>query len=440
MAMGLLSNDMLAVYGLPLLVILLYYVHNKQRLERKNFAAQQDEIEAGLTEPVSLHPKINPSTCIGCASCVRACPEQNVLGLIDGKGQLVAPTNCIGHGACATACPVDAISLVFGTETRGVELPILQPNFETNVPGIFIAGELGGMGLIRNAVEQGKQAMTAIAERLAAQGKRPGARDVVIVGAGPAGLSASLAAMERGLNYVTLEMESLGGAIVHHPRGKVITTMPVVLPLVGRMKFREVSKEELLAYWQDIERRTGVQIRYGERVGSVTRDTEGFTVTTQKGAYQTRAILLAIGRRGIPRKLDVPGEDLSKVVYWLDNPEQYRSRRVLVVGGGDSALEAATTLGAVHGTTVTLSYRGEAFTRTKRKSREKLHAAQQAERVQVLLASHVRHIRDADILMEQTGRELILENDAVIVCAGGELPTPFLKAIGVEVETKYGTS
>jgi thioredoxin reductase/Pyruvate/2-oxoacid:ferredoxin oxidoreductase delta subunit len=402
-------------------------------------ASTRDAAEsAGLTEPASLHPIIDPQRCAGCATCVAACPETNVLGVVDGRAALIDPTHCIGHGACKTACPVDAITLVFGTEKRGVDIPLVRPNFETNVPGIFIAGELGGMGLIRNAIEQGRQAVESIA-KTNGRGEN-GQLDLVVVGAGPAGFSASLAAMQHKLRSVTVEQGSLGGTVSHYPRGKLVMTSPVKLPLVGKAKFTETSKEELLEFWKNVERDTGVTINYSERLEDVKRNGKGYVVTTTKGSYHTRAVLLTIGRRGTPRKLGVPGEDLSKVVYRLIDPEQYRGQHVLVVGGGDSALEAAISTAETTGTTVSLSYRSEAFSRAKEKNRQRVAEAEQAGRLRVLLASNVKEIGPDHVRIEHGGQELRLPNDAVIICAGGILPTPFLKKMGIEVETKHGTA
>ena len=150
-------------------------------------------------------------------------------------------------------------------------------------------------------------------------------------------------------------------------------------------------------------------------------------------------MLLAIGRRGTPRKLGVPGEDLPKVVYRLIDPEQYRNMRVLVVGGGDSALEAAITISEQPGTTVTISYRSEAFGRGKPKNRERLQAQEAAGRIKVMLKSNVKLVEPDKVHLEYNGETVVLPNDAIIVCAGGILPTPFLKEIGVMVETKFGT-
>ncbi len=426
----------LLVYTAPLLIIVALYVRRHARREQRYSAQLQAAVQAGLTEPASLHPTINPTRCLGSASCIVACPE-GALGIINGKAQLINPTVCIGHGACKAACPHDAITLVFGTEKRGVDIPQVHPNFETNVPGIYIAGELGGMGLIRKAVEQGRQAMESIAKA------RRGGKDVdvVIVGAGPAGLAASLAAMERKLRFVTLEQEdSFGGTVYHYPRNKIVMTAPMQLPIIGKVKMGEISKESLLAFWRDVMQKTGLKIKFNERMEAITPDGGGFVVKSARGSYRCGAVLLAIGRRGTPRKLDVPGEEQAKVVYRLIDAEQYRGQHVLVVGGGDAALEAAIAIGDEPGTTVTLSYRSDAFGRVKEKNRQRLDAAQAAGRVKVLLKSNVKQIDTQAVTIDHDGNVSKMKNDAIIVCAGGILPTPFLKEVGILVETKYGTA
>ncbi len=357
-------NPQLIGYTIVFITIIGGYLWWYSARDRRSRAVLQENLEAGLTEPASLHPKFDPAICIGCGSCVAACPEQashNVLGIIAGKAVLVEPTSCIGHGACKTACPVNAITLVFGTERRGVDIPVVSELFESNVPGIFIAGELGGMGLIRNAIEQGKQAMSAIAKRSAP--KSSDMVDVVIVGAGPAGIAASLRAQELGLSYTTLEQDSLGGSVFQFPRGKLVMTAPVELPLVGKIRFRETSKEALLEKWTQIVDDTQLNIRFRESVKDVKHLDKGFQIRTDSGEYHAASLLLAIGRRGTPRKLGVSGEELPKVVYRLIDPAQYAGQKVLVVGGGDSALEAALSIAAEKNTEVTLSYRSEAFGR-----------------------------------------------------------------------------
>jgi len=426
----------LLIYGLPFLAAFAWYIARNRRSEREGSARLKEAVEAGLNEPASLHPVIDPLKCLNSRACVAACPE-NAIGIVNGKAQLVNAAACIGHGACMASCPHDAITLVFGTEKRGMDIPMVKPNFETNVPGLFIAGELGGMGLIRKAVEQGRQAIESI-------GKLKGSGlpyDVVIVGAGPAGISASLAAKERSLKFVTLEQEnSFGGTVYHYPRNKVVMTAPVQLPIVGKMSFGEVSKEKLLEFWQSVVKRTGLKINFFERMEAVKPDRQGFVVKTSRQEYRARAVLLTIGRRGTPRKLGVKGEEQAKVVYRLIDPEQYRGQHVLVVGGGDSALEAAVACADEPGTKVTLSYRSEAFSRVKQKNREQVQSAEKKGKLKVLLSSNVEEIDADSVSLDQGGKKFKIKNDAVIVCAGGILPTPFLKEIGVQVDTKYGTA
>ncbi len=424
------------VYLAALALVLFFYLRRHKKKERHHVAQMREAVEAGLTEPATLHPVFDPVRCLGSGACVKACPE-GAIGIIKGKGHLVKPAVCIGHGACRASCPHEAITLVFGTARRGMDIPQVNPEFETNVPGIFIAGELGGMGLIRKAVEQGRQAIETISKR-----KRNGSSlDVVIIGAGPAGIAASLGALERKLKFVTLEQEdSLGGTVYHYPRNKLVMTAPMQLPILGKVKMSEISKEALLEFWQGVVKKTGLKVNFSERMETITRAGDSFTIKTSRGTYNTKAVLLAIGRRGTPRKLEVPGEELPKVVYRLIDPEQYRNQCVLVVGGGDSALEAALALANEPGTTVMLSYRGESFGRVKEKNRQRLQETEQRGRIKVLLQSNVRKIDPEMVVLDHAGKMLEVKNDAVIVSAGGVLPTPFLKEIGVMVETKYGTA
>ena len=407
--------------------------------QRKHRNILKKNLEDGLAEPASLHPLIDENKCLGCKACVTACPEGDVLGVINSKAKLINPAHCIGHGACKSACPFDAITLVFGSARRGVDIPFVSAHFETNIPGIFIAGELGGMGLIRNAVEQGKQAMQAIASKIKSNNTGD-VYDVVIVGAGPAGIAATLAAHDKKLKYLTLEQDSLGGTVFNFPRGKIVMTAPMNLPMVGKIKITETTKEALLAVWNKIESTTGIKIHYNEGVTEVKAVDKGFVITTPKKKYQTQTVLLSIGRRGSPRKLNVPGEDLPKVVYRLIDAEVYRGKRVLVVGGGDCALEAALTIAEQPGARVILSYRSESFSRVKEKNRQRMQAACDAQQIKVLFSSNVRQIEQDSVVVVQGDQVLSVKNDAVIVSAGGILPTDFLKKMGINVETKYGTA
>jgi thioredoxin reductase (NADPH) len=424
------------LYALVFVAVVVLYLRRQRRIERGHVEQLQEAVEAGLVEPPSLHPVIDPLRCIGSGSCVTACPE-DALGIIQGKAVLVNASSCIGHGACLAACPVDAISLVFGTEKRGIDIPEVTPDFESNVPGLFIAGELGGMGLIRKAAEQGRQAIEAIRRR--SGGKHE--LDVLIVGAGPAGISAGLSAIEHKLRYKLIEQEpSLGGAVFHYPRNKIAMTAPVKLALVGKVKFGEVQKEKLLEFWQGVVQRTGLKIDFKVCMEAIETEGDGFVVRTSVGPMRARSVLLALGRQGTPRKLDVPGEESAKVVYRLVDPAQYAGQAVLVVGGGDSAVEAALALSEQQGTEVTLSYRSAAFSRIKQKNRLALDQAQRAGTVRVELESTVKDIGAAELRLQTKAGEQTLRNDAVVVCAGGLLPTPLLQKAGIRFATKHGSA
>jgi thioredoxin reductase (NADPH) len=429
------------LYALPIIAILGWYIKRHSHKEATGLNSLRAATADGLTEPPTWHPESDHRLCIGCTNCVAACPEQGahqVLGMIRKKAHLVGPTNCIGHGACKAVCPVNAITLVFGTSKRGVDIPFINPDFQTNVPGVFIAGELGGMGLIRNAVEQGRQAMESVAQLV----KQPHQNDldVVIVGAGPAGFSATLAATESRLKHATVEQEELGGTVAHFPRRKLVMTQPADLPIVGKMPFTEVQKETLIDFWRDVEQKTGIKISYNERVEAITpAGSGGFDVKTNRQSYSTRAVLLSIGRRGTPRKLGVPGEEMDKVVYRVIDPAQYLNLHVLVVGGGDSALEAATTIAAEAGTTVTLSYRSGAFSRAKPKNRQRVDEMESSGDLRVLFSSNVKEIHDGSVDIDVGDSIESIANDAIVVSAGGILPSAFLRTVGIDVETKWGS-
>jgi thioredoxin reductase (NADPH) len=426
------------IYGPLLIFILGTYLAWQWQTNRKARQRLETAMNSGMHEPVSLHPQIDAGKCMGCGACVSACPEGDILGLINRKAELVAPAECIGHGACREACPSEAITLVFGSSTRGVDIPLLSQDFETSVPGIFIAGELGGMGLIKNAITQGRQAVEAIAKRV--DKAHAADYDLIIVGAGPAGLAAALEAKARKLKFAILEQDSVGGTLAHYPRGKMVMTQPAELPLVGKFQFREASKEALVDFWHDVIRKTGLTVQINTRVESIDPGYSGFEIATTKGTYKTNKVLLALGRRGTPRKLEVPGEELSKVVYRLIDPEQYIGQKVLVVGGGDSALEAAISIAKQPGTRVTLSYRGKAFARAKKGNRERLTTAQGRNHLDVYLESQILEIAARTVTIDTSDGIKEIPNDAVIICAGGLLPTPFLHKVGIQVEAKFGTA
>ncbi|MHB8904627.1 MAG: NAD(P)-binding domain-containing protein [Melioribacteraceae bacterium] len=423
-----------------LIVLLIYFQLRKGKKQSKTVKEKIERAkQLGFHEPVSLHPVVNLDVCIGSAACVAACPEKDILGLIDGKAATINASRCVGHGACFHSCPLGAISLVIGTEKRGVDLPHVSHEFETNVKGIFIAGELGGMGLIKNAVTQGRQAVDNIAKNLSRAPKSE--YDIVIIGAGPAGISASLAAKEKELRTITLEQDSLGGTVYSFPRKKIIMTAPMHLPLHGKVKYTEMTKIELLTLWNEVLMKNKISIQENERVLSIEKHEYYFVVKTNKKTITTNAVLLAIGRRGTPRKLGVEGEGLEKVSYRLIEPELISNQNVLVVGGGDSAIEAALAL-LEGNNNITISYRGDSFSRLKPKNFENIKNATDERKIDIIFKSNVTAISEkaVKIMFEKDGitLEKEIKNDLVFILAGGELPNDFLTNAGIRITKKYG--
>jgi thioredoxin reductase (NADPH) len=429
------------IIAYSLIAVLLFFIfYSYLKRNKKNSDVTTAKInkakESGLYEPVSLHPVVNPDICIGSGACIKACPEKDILGLVNGKAQTVNASRCVGHGACFHACPVEAISLCIGTEKRGVELPHVSKEFETSVPGIYIAGELGGMGLIKNAVEQGRQAVEYFIKKLS---RSPNAKyDLIIVGAGPAGISASLTSAKNNLKFLTIEQDSLGGTVFNFPRTKVVMTSPMELPLFGKVKLNRTTKSELLELWQEVLSRNRISINQQEKVLSINKYTNHFEVKTNHGSYTSNGVLLAIGRRGSPRKLGCEGENKQKVFYRLLEPELIHEKNILVVGGGDAAVESAMLL-ADENNNVTLSYRGENFSRIKPQNLDRINKYVKSSKINLILKSNVVKINDDDVLIKLENEELVsLPNDLVYIFAGGELPTKFLEQIGIKITKKFG--
>jgi thioredoxin reductase/Pyruvate/2-oxoacid:ferredoxin oxidoreductase delta subunit len=385
--------------------------------------------------PKAQHPKIAMDSCIGCGSCVTVCPEGDVLALINGKAAIVNGHKCIGHGLCAEACPVGAITMVMAKPSAGSDLPVINEEYETNVENLFIAGELGGLALIKNAVNQGRDSMDAIARRLSLAGSNGNGRellDVVIVGAGPAGISASLRAAEHGLKTVTLEREAVGGTVSKYPRAKLVMTSPVEFPLYGRFHKTALSKEELMGFWEKVIGRTDLNIHTSEAVNAVKKESDGhFHVKTAQGEYRSRAVVLAMGRAGTPRKLGVKGEELPHVLYRLIEADHYTDNDILIVGGGDSAVEAAMGLAHQRSNRVTISYRKGEFSRLKDRNAKRIEEQIRLGNITVLFNSMPVEFRVGSVAIDCDGQVRELPNDFVWIFAGGTPPTEFLKASGI---------
>ena len=392
----------------------------------------QDANERGTRRAIAQHPQIDAVACIGCGSCVKACPEDGVLGLVHEVAHVIHGSRCIGHGRCAVACPVEALTVGLGDVSQRTDIPVLSEQLESSVPGLYIAGELGGFALIRNAIEQGKRAVDSIAQRVRPGPPQEGIADVLIVGAGPAGIAASLKAIECKLSYMTIAEEDLGGTVRKYPRRKLTMTQPVDLPLYGRMKKSQYLKEELVDLWDGIVRDFGVVVRERTRLTGLERDDGVFVAQTSHGELRARFVVLALGRRGTPRRLGVAGEDAEKVLYQLVDTSTYTDEHLLVVGGGDSAIEAATGLADQSGNVVTLSYRKPNFFRLKARNEERIMRYAAEGRVRCMFSSGVEDIRDDSVeLRLDDVTTVVLPNDYVFVFAGGEPPYPLLKSMGI---------
>ncbi len=434
--------DSLITYGFGAFLTLFFVVIYMKNLKKQE-ARARESVEKGklFSEgPKAQHPHIDTSHCIGCGTCTSVCPEGDVLALIAGKAVIVNGYKCIGHGLCADACPVGAITMVMASPSMGADMPVLTPEHETTLPGLFIVGELGGLALIKNAVNQGRDCIDTIKLRLAQlPADRPTEKiyDVLIVGAGPAGISASLRAIENKLSYVTLERDEVGGTVAKYPRQKLVMTSPVEFPMYGKFKKMQLSKEHLLSFWDMVLNRADFNVCTGEKVEDIKKGEEGiFSVLTTNNRYQARHVILALGRAGEPRKLGVKGEELPKVMYRLIEADHYINKQILIVGGGDSAVEAAMGLAHQAGNQVTLCYRGERFSRIKERNVKRIEDCMRAGKVKVLFETNPVEFKTESVVLDRKGIREEIANDFVWIFAGGTPPNAFLKKIGVGFGTQ----
>lgn len=385
---------------------------------------------------------INDDRCTGCEACVTSCPTQ-VLDLVDHKARVVRFDQCVQCEKCVWACPTRALVMHReGEQPPPVQVPAVDQYFQTPVPGQYLVGEAAARPLVKNGANLGR----LVVEHMVATGLEPGRHrnphsvDVAIVGSGPAGLSAALACIRRGLSYVVLEKDRvIASTISSYPRGKPFMAEPTSVTNLSYLPVFEGTKEQLLGAWQQLIAETRMNLRMGEAVDSVEPDGYQFRVKTSAAIWQARRVVLAIGVRGKPRRLGVPGEDLPHVAASLADPDEHRGRPVLVVGGGDVALEAAVAL-ARAGARVTLSYRGKNFNRAQKRNRSAVEREAAAGRIAVRYQSKVREIRAGQVTLtvgEDRTEEIAAER--VFVLIGADPPTAWLEKVGVRmVERPHG--
>jgi putative YpdA family bacillithiol system oxidoreductase len=385
----------------------------------------------GTDKPLNQYPQIDYYRCIGCGACVSACPEGGVLGVVHGKATIINGLKCVGHGMCAEACPVNGIKVGLGDIKSRDDIPVLSASSETNMSGIFIAGELGGLALIKNAISQGNKIVTEIAKSIN-NNSTEDVFDIVIVGAGPAGLSAALTAKKYNLRYLLIDQQQAGGTILQYPRKKVVMTRPVEIPLFGWLKKHEYTKEELLDIWEDIQERFNIDVRTEDKLENIEKLNGYYKLITKNNSYISTNIVLALGRRGTPRKLNVPGEDQPKVMYKLLDAETYQNEDILIVGGGDSAVEAAMGLARQPGNKVTISYRKPKFLRIKTRNEQLITKMIENGQVNIIFNSNIAEISKTSVKIQKDNEELSIPNSYVFIFAGGEPPFPLMHKIGIQ--------
>ncbi len=445
--MDLLTLGNISVYlvgALLFLIVLLPFVRREIRKRRMSrqlanriipvSRLTEDEIGRIETQHPSgkkMHPVINRSLCVGCGTCVLTCRRKGTLFVISGKSTLINPLACDGCGECEKACPMGANVMVEYGKGLKVRVPDLDTNQESNVKGIYVIGSLAGAGLIKEAINQGRAVLNQIMKDVFPEE----APRILIVGSGPAGLSAYLSCRRFGLPAVCLEKDAEANTIRNFPKKKVVMAEPADMPLFGPLWIGNTTREKLLEVWEKILRTTKAQVTVGAILESVRKEGDRFVVSASGVDYVCDRIILAMGTRGNPRKLGVPGENLPKVFYALSDAAEFAGSRVAIAGAGDSAIEAALAL-LNQRCALTLIVRGEGFPKAKGRNRERITAAIEQGHVQAFFESGVREVKPRSLVIATATGDREIENDALFVMVGGELPFPLLEKIGIRIIEK----
>ncbi len=420
----------LALGGLAVLVMAVFTMLSARKHHQTMVAP------ATTVGPRILVHDINDDRCTGCDACVAVCPT-NVLDLVANKSRVLRFQDCIQCEACMFACPTEALVMFpEGSTPPPLKIPEIDENFQTAVPGQYLIGEVAGKPLVKNAANLGRSSI----EHMLATGLRPGAMgrgenqfDVAIVGSGPGGLSAALSCIQRGLSYVVLEKEQeIASTISRYPKGKLVMAEPYDTENLSLLPVFDAAKEQLIPIWRELLDRVGVKVKQGESVESVQRGGDGaFDIRTTVGAYRAQRVVMSIGTRGKPRTLQVQGENLPKVFSLLEDPDEWRGRTVMVVGGGDSACEAALAL-ADAGAKVMISYRGKGFNRAAPKNKQTIEAYAAEGRIKAKLGSQVLGFEpDSVTLALGDGSQKRYANDAAFVLIGADPPVQWLEKMGI---------
>ncbi len=417
----------LALGGLAILVMVTFTMLSARK--RHHVAP------AAVVGPRVLVHDINDDRCTGCDACVAVCPT-NVLDLVANKSRVLRFQDCIQCEACMFACPTEALVMFpEGATPPPLKIPEIDENFQTAVPGQYLIGEVAGKPLVKNAANLGR----AVVEHMLSTGMYPGALgggpdtvDVAIIGSGPGGLSAALTCIQKGLSYVVLDKEQMiASTIARYPKGKLVMAEPYDTENLSLLPVFDSSKEQLIPIWKELIERVRLQVKLGESVETVQRSSQGFEIRTTVATYHAQRVVLSIGTRGKPRTLQVPGENLPKVFSLLEDPDEWQGRSVLVVGGGDSACEAALAL-ADAGAKVTISYRGRGFNRAQPKNKQSIERYAAEGRIKAKLGSQVLQFDpDSVTIALADGTQKRYPNEAAFVLIGADPPVAWLEKVGV---------